>query len=230
MNINIFKANFWKNDPITKSDLALILEDTLTPYLKDIGLTKYNGEYIWHSDFNNEGIKYVFTYSTMKGAMGLFAWGVCFENIPTYTLKKKIQYHNTDKSTILHLWDWPKEYSRSFEFDERPGDLVSHWGERECRKTMRKIFLKYRDEIKSWYKNASSISACAAIAKIQIEQGGPFNIHFPNPNYILSFLTAKLGDKTKANEIMNDYKRRYTNQDREWDGMFLQIEKQLTLI
>jgi hypothetical protein len=227
MNINIFKKDFWTNEPITKSVLIMLLKETLTPYLSDMGLTKYNGEYIWYADFNSEGIRYVFTYTQMKGAMGLFSWGVCFENIPTYTMKKKLQYHKTDKSATLQLWDWPKGYSRSFEFDEQPGDLVSQWGERECRKTMESIFLDHRDEISAWYKNAGTIAGCTAIAKNQVEQGKSYDLHFPNPKYILSFLTARLGDKIRAEEIMTDYKKRYLNEASAWEDLFLQIEKQL---
>jgi hypothetical protein len=231
MDIKIFTGGSRKReDPITNTFLKTILNEILTPLLSSRGLTKYNGEYLWYSDFNNDGIKLVFKYTLMKGERGLFSWGVCIEDIPTYTQKKELKNHRTDKSTTLHLWDWPKGYSKSFEGGGKPTDLVSHWGEKECRHTINEVFNKYSNEIELWYGKASTTTGCLELANEQIDKGGAYNIHFPNPKYVLIFLTAKLGNKTKAFELLNDLKTSYLNYDSSWEELFLQIEKKIDLI
>jgi hypothetical protein len=231
MDIRIFTGGSRKKeDPITKTFLKTILNETLTPLLKTLGLTKYNGEYLWYSDFNDEGIKFVFKYTLMKGESGLFSWGVCIEDIPTYTQTKELKNHRTDKSTTLHLWDWPKGYSKSFEGGGRPTDLISHWGEKECRQTINEVFNKYSSEIELWYRKASTTAGCLELANGQIDKGGAYNVHFPNPKYVLIFLTAKLGDKVKAFELLNDLKTKYLSHDSSWEQMFQKLEKQIDLI
>jgi hypothetical protein len=229
MDIKIFAGGFRKkDDPITKTVLKTILDEKLTSLLKEIGLTKYNGEYLWYSDFNEERIRLVFKYDLMKGATGLFSWGVCFADIPTYTQTKELKNHKTDKSTTLHLWDWPRGYSKSFEGGGKPTELISHWGEKECRGTLTEIFNKYRSEIILWYKKASTISGCMEIVSEQINRGkGAYNIHFPHPKYIQIFLTAKLGDKMKAIELLNAFKEPYVSRDKAWEVMFKKIENQV---
>ena len=57
MDIKLFTEGFRKKeDLITKTVLKTILDEKLTPLLREIGLTKYNGEYLWYSDFNEERI------------------------------------------------------------------------------------------------------------------------------------------------------------------------------
>ena len=229
MDLNIFTGGFRKKeDPITKAVLKTILNEKLTPLLREIGLTKYNDEYLWYSDFNEERIRLVFKYDLMKGASGLFSWGVCFADVPTYRQTKKLKHHKTDKSTTLHLWDWPRGYSKSFEGGGRPTELISHWGEKECKRTIFEIFNKYGSEIILWYKKAGTISGCMEIVTEQINRGkGAYNMHFPHAKYILIFLTAKLGDKIKAIELLKAFKEPYVNRDNAWEVMFQKIEKQI---
>ncbi len=66
------------------------------------------------------------------------------------------------------------------------------------------------------------------IVNEQINRGkGAYNIHFPHPKYILIFLTAKLGDKMKAVELLNAFKEPYVSRDKAWEVMFKRIEKQV---
>jgi hypothetical protein len=231
MDLKIFTGGSGKReDPITKTLLKTILHHNLTPLLKPLGVSKYNGEYLWHSDFNDEGIKLVFKYTLMKGESGLFSWGACFGDIPTYTQAKELKNHRTDKSTTLHLWDWPKGYSRSFEGGGKPTDLISHWGETKCRQTLHDVFIKYRSEIESWYKKANTNTGCLELVNKQISNGGAYNVHSPNPKYILIFLTAKAGDKAKAFELLNEFKATYLTDDTSWEPVFKKIEKQIELL
>jgi hypothetical protein len=216
-----------REDPITKTILKSILNEKLSPFLKELGLMNYNGEFLWYSDFNVEGIKMVFKYTLMKGESGLFSWGLCFKDIPTFTQAKELKYHRTEKSTTLHLFEWPVGYAKSFEGGGRPTDLISHWGENECILSINEVFKKYRNELIGWYGNSKTTELCLELANEQINKGGSYNIHFPNPKYIRIFLTAKLGDKPKALEMLNTYKTAYLEHENSWISLFQKIEKSI---
>jgi hypothetical protein len=229
--IKIFTGGSGKKEgPIAKTFLKTILNEKLTPLLGKLGLTKCNGEYLWYSDFNDERIRLVFKYTLMKGESGLFSWGVYFDYIPTFTKTKELKNHRTEKSTTLHLWDWPKGYSKSFEGGGPPADLISHWGEKACRQILDEVFNKYRTEIELWYRKANTTAGCLELVNGQIDKGGAYDLHSPNAKYIRIFLVAKLGDKGKAIELLNEFKATYLDHDISWVSLFQKIEKQIDLL
>ena len=68
MEFNRIKIEKHREAPLTKKELKVILNEIITPKMFDLGLTKYDGNYLWFDDFNDEGIKRVFHYNLMKGA------------------------------------------------------------------------------------------------------------------------------------------------------------------
>ncbi len=78
-----------------------IFNEIVTPKFSQIGLTNWNGKYLWFSNFNEEGIKYVIEYNVLKGFGGSFSFGICYDFVPTITSQNKLTYHKTDKSTKI---------------------------------------------------------------------------------------------------------------------------------
>ena len=171
--------------------------------MKSIGLNKYDGRYLWFSDFNENGIKKVFHYNLMKGETGTFTYGNCFDFLSTYTNTASIKNHRTDKSTTLHLFVRTEGWRKSFEGEEFT-DKTSHWGKSECRKTVTKLLNKYIPIMKSWWENNSTIEQCVNEANYQIEKGGGYKVNYPKANYVKAFLLAKLGDKEIAKQILEE--------------------------
>lgn len=134
-------------EPIPSSELKKNLNQGLTTQLTNWGLNKYDGEYLWYSDFNEFGIKKVFKYTRLKGISGVFAWGVCFDFIPTFSNTKRLKNHKSDKSTTLHLFEWPDGYMKSFEGGGRPTEIISHYSG-----NVKMIFKLYLIIIKAKYQ------------------------------------------------------------------------------
>jgi len=82
-----------RKPPLTKTQLKSLLHEIITPKLLDIGLTKYDGNYTWFSEFNSQKIKFVFHYNLMKGETGTFTYGNCFQFVPTYSNSAKMINH-----------------------------------------------------------------------------------------------------------------------------------------
>ena len=188
-------------DPITKSQLKEILNDIITPRMDEIGLNKYDGRYLWFSDFNELGIKKVFHYNLMKGESGTFTYGNCFDFLSTYSSSGLIQNHKTDKSTKLHLFERTKGWRKSFE-GERFTDKTSHWGEEECRKSVNLLLNKYHPIMKKWWSVNSTLEQNINTANYQIEKGGGYNVNHPKTIYCKAFLLAKTGSKEAAKQIL----------------------------
>ena len=228
MALTFFRNLFADTDePVSGASLKKILSTTLTPQLTQLGVFKNDGQYLWYSDFNQEGIRKVFKYTLMKGNTGLFGWGVCLKHIPTVTNSKRLQYHKSEKSITLHLWEWPGGYSISLEKDVMPGDLVSHANARECRQSLLEIFLKYRAEIENWYKRADSLTGCIGIADDQIEKGGVYRMRWPTGNYVKIFLLALKGDKQKAKELLARSSAPAARGSSDWRSLVVILEKEI---
>ncbi|HEY9489641.1 MAG TPA: hypothetical protein VIQ51_14960 [Chryseosolibacter sp.] len=228
MDLNIFKNLFEKDDePLTSAALKKALSDILTPVLRRWGLTKYDGEYLWYSDFNKEGIRRVFKYTLMKGNRGLCAWGVAFKNIPVVTQEKKLQYHRTEKNIALQLWEWPHGYTVSLESDVPPTDMVSHSSEKEFRHTLQEIVSRYRVEIENWYHKADTLKGCLEIVNKQIEDCGVYRTRWPSGNYMKIFLLALQGDKAQANELLTKATEPTFKRNVSWQNVISQVRKEI---
>jgi len=192
-----------RENPIIKNRLKEILNEIITPRMVDIGLTKYDGRYLWFSDFGESGIKKVFHYNLMKGETGTFTYGNCFKFVPTYTQTAAIKNHKTDKSTTLHLFERTEGWRKSFEGGQFT-DKTSHWGETECRRTVEELLEKYIPIMKIWWENNLTINQNIETASYQIEKGGGYRVNHPSASYVKAFLIGKIGDKEKAIKIIEE--------------------------
>lgn len=192
---NIF--NFFKEPELLNSEqIKSNLDSYISPKLKDIGL-KYYGNYFWFSDSIN-GIRKVVHYINLKGASGILTWGVCLDFVPTFSKSNTIRWNRTENSLKLHLFEWPKDYKGSFQGEGLNFTRVSHWGEKEFKKSLNKHFDENKEDIFEWLSKANSIDEVIQIAKYQINAQG-YSIHSPNPEYVLLFLYAQ---KKQINESL----------------------------
>ena len=187
--------------PLTKTELKVVLDEIITPKLSEVGLNKYDGRYTWFSDFNELGIKKVFHYQLMKGETGTFTYGNCFEFIPTYNGSASVVNHRTDKSTRAHILEMTAGWRNSFSGAEFT-DRTSHWGDKECRKTISELLEKYLPIMKTWWVNNQTYEQNIETAEYQMKQGGGYGIIHPSANYFKAFLLAKCGNKKEAVEIV----------------------------
>jgi len=192
-----------RKPPLTKTQLKSLLHEIITPKLLDIGLTKYDGNYTWFSEFNSQKINFVFHYNLMKGETGTFTYGNCFQFVPTYSNSAKMINHKTDKSTKLHLFERTEGWRKSFE-GEPFTDKTSHWGETDCRKSIEELLEKYIPIMETWWINNSTIDQNIKTANYQIEKGGGYRVNHPKANYIKAFLTGKKGNKGTAIKIIEE--------------------------
>ena len=203
MEINRIQIEPHRENPLTKTELKVILNEIITPRMKVLGLNKYDGGYTWFNDFNEEGIKKVFHYNLMKGETGTFTYGSCFEFVPTYTNTATIKNHKTDKSTQLHLFERTEGWRKSFE-GEKFTDKTSHWGETEARKTIFDLIERYAPIMEAWWENNSTVEQNINTANYQIEKGRGYRVNHPKQNYIKAFLIGKIGNKDEAVELINE--------------------------
>lgn len=215
MNFTIFtNIKTRKGEPLSSSELKLLLDKNLTSKLKEIGFKNYDGEYLWYSDINIIGVRLVFKYIRLKGDSGVFNWGYCFDFLPTISNTKKLKNHKTNKSITLHLWESTEGYKKSFEGGGRPTEIVSHYSD-ECENEIHTIYNKYKNDIIDWSKHAFSLQKVHDIALNQINKS-TYNMHSPNPKYIYPFILAKLGKKEEGLELINEFFKEYIKYDESW--------------
>lgn len=226
MNFTIFTDFIKKKgEPISSSDLKLYLDKNLTSELKNMGLNKYDGEYLWYSDFNENGVRLVFKYLRLKGDSGVFNWGFCFDFLPTISNTRKLMNHKTEKSVTLHLWESTEGYKNSIIDGGRPTEIVSHYSG-ECENDIQTIFEKYKNVVIDWYKHAISYEKIKNIALYQTENK-VYNIHYPNPRYVYPFILAKLDKKEEGLIAINEYYKKYIEHDESWKLVIEEIEKRI---
>lgn len=224
--MNFFRKLFGNGErPLSNASRKRILTQVLNPLLQKAGLNRFDGNYLWFSDFNQDGIRRVFKYSLAKGDMGLFTWGVCIKHIPTVSSSKRLQYHKNDKNIALHLWDWPEGYSISLEKDVEPKDLVAQSGEKQFRRDLQEMFFKHRIAMEEWYVKTDTLAGCLQVADDQINHGGTYSLRWPTPNYIKIFLLALLGDKDGARALLATRAQPASKGNADWRSVELEIQQ-----
>ncbi len=211
--------------PLSSASRKRILTNALSPLLQKVGVNKYDGNYLWYSDFNQDGIRRVFKYSLLKGDSGVFTWAVCIKHIPTVSSAKKLQYHKTDKNIATHLWEWPAGYSVSLERDVMPTDLISQSGEKQFRRDLQDVFSKYQSDIADWYRRTDTLAGCLEVANAQIAHGGMYALRWPTPNYVKIFLLAMLGDKDGARQLLAMRAQPASKGNANWRSVELEIQE-----
>lgn len=66
-----------------------IFGQVINPVMTELGLTNWNGKYIWYSNFNDEGTRHVVEYNVLAFYRGSFSYGNCFNSVPTISSGKK---------------------------------------------------------------------------------------------------------------------------------------------
>ena len=67
---------------------------------------------------------------------------------------------------------------------------------------MFKFGVEYIDE---WFNNNNTISNCLSTAENQLKTNDEYSTHFPDQNYVLSFLYNQLGDKENTELYLNKF-------------------------
>ncbi|AEE52933.1 hypothetical protein [Haliscomenobacter hydrossis] len=215
-------------DPLSASLLRSQIDNRLTSYLKNLGLDKWNGAYYWYSDYGTHHYRKVFHYTLLKGESATFAWGYCFDFIPTYGNTNNLRWNRTEKSVRLHFWDMPANFvhfagSRDAHRRSLRGrGLVSHWGETAFDVTFNELFEDSYAQIESWFKTDYSLEDLLNWVDLQIERSIDYP-KSPHPNYVKCFLLAKLGRSAEAIDAMEKMKNLYCAHDHKWEPLFTQL-------
>lgn len=228
--MNLFrkiKERFQKNEVLDRmmddlKDLDEVLlekrlekfKEIVTPEFAKIGLTNWNGKYIWYSDFNEFGIKHVIEYNVFKFYGGSFSYGNCFYSVPTISGRKKLINHRTDKSTKIHFYrrldGWQKMIETNVRYDP---DQISTINEHKFVTSLEDVLKRNLPKLKEWFENHNTIEQNMAALKKDIENP-PFEFgkRIISCEYILSFLYKQKEDiKSAEYWIENHLDKNYNN-------------------
>ncbi|RZN81030.1 MAG: hypothetical protein EVB11_10735 [Winogradskyella sp.] len=198
-NINISKIN-----PLSKAEIDTILIDKIDSSFTKIGLNKKLGNRIWFSDFDSEGTKNVIRFQLSKGLGAVFIFGKCFSFLPTISNNSRFINHKTDKSTELHLFDYSSHiYSNSL--ISKKSLEISIINQNEFKNGISNMFKFGVEYIDEWFNNNNTISNCLSTAENQLKTNDEYSTHFPDQNYVLSFLYNQLGDKENTELYLNKF-------------------------
>lgn len=211
---------------LTKTELKVILNEVLTPFLNNLGLNKYDREYLWFSDFNQEGIKHVFKYQLLKGDTGTIVYGNCFEFMQTIGNNKVLKNHRTDKSTTLHLFELSDGWKQSLYRGQKLEDKVKQTNIETTTLGLNQIIQKYQNICQDWWVNSNTIDGNIQIALEQIRIGES-KINSPSPQMTLIYLYWKLGEHEKSKEQFELQRNLYISHDKKYEEVFKKIEYQL---
>lgn len=198
--LKILNSIFNKHpEPVSAEILREILVEYISPEVSKIGL-EWNGKNQWIGPSEN-GIRKILKHQVGKGLMGTFIWGMCYDFLPMVS-GKRIVLQRTFKSARPQLFQFS---TTTDNFLNKKSDLengvTTTWGEKECRKSISRLFEKRKNEIFEWLEKGKTIEGSIQIALNQISNKD-YNTHWPHPKYVASFLFAKNGDKTKGMELL----------------------------
>lgn len=184
-----------------------ILNELASPKFSEIGLKNWNGKYLWFSDFNEDGLKFVVEYSVFKGFGGSFSFGICYDFIPTISSQNKLIYHKTDKSTKIiyykRLEGWQKSYENNSPINP---DKVSTVNEEKFRKSLNYVIENNISKLKKWFEENNTIDKNITSLLSEIENP-PYEIgrRIISFEYILGFVNAKKNDFNSAEFWLNKH-------------------------
>lgn len=164
------------------------LNKVITPRLSNIGLNSHS-DYLWLSKSANSTRK-VFKYNLLKGNQGTFTWGACFDFIPTVS-GNTLKFHRTEKGIVMHLFEWTDEYASSFDGGKLDGGGISHWDANKLGKSIDRLLDKHENKMIDFFAGTSSIEKSITTTEKQIHDQKRYNLHSPDPKYILPFLLAR---------------------------------------
>ena len=184
-----------------------ILNEIATPKFSEIGLNNWNGKYLWFSDFNEDGIKFVLEYNVFKGFGGSFSFGICYNFIPTISSQNKLIYHKTDKSTKIIYYKRLEGWQKSYENYSRINpDKISTVNEAKFRNSLKNVIENNIPKLKKWFEENKTVEQNKTSLLNEIENPtyeiGRRIISF---EYILSFINAKRNDFNSAEFWINKH-------------------------
>jgi hypothetical protein len=198
------KPDYSKLDIPKAENIKGILDEHLTPMLRDAGLATWNGNYQWFGEFNEYGIRPVFQFVRLKGLSGTFAYGNCFKFMPTVSGTNKLLNHRTDKSVCLHLFERTEGWRESFNGSELT-DIVSFLNDKDFEKTLIQLRDNYQPKFEDWFSTNRTIPENIITAEKQLKGGSAYRINSPAQNYVLAFLYALNGDIKLSQERVKSY-------------------------
>ena len=195
-----------------------IFKEVVTPKFAKIGLKNWNGKYVWFSDFNEEGIKFVIEYNVFKSFGGSFSFGNCFQSVPTISGKKLIN-HRTDKSTKIIYFKRLEGWQNSFEKNKPINpDKISTVNEDKFRKSLDLVLSNNIPKLKKWFNEKSTIDQNISGLLKDVENPA-FEIgqRIISSEYILAFLYKQKGDNNTAENWMKEHFKKSLNNESEMD-------------
>lgn len=184
-----------------------ILNEIATPKFSEIGLNNWNGKYLWFSNFNEDGIKFVIEYNVFKGFGGSFSFGICYDFVPTISSQNKLIFHKTDKSTKIIYFKRLEAWQKSYENNNRINpDKISTVNEEKFRKSLNNVIENNIPKLKKWFEENKTIDQNIASLLNEIKNP-PYEIgrRIISFEYILGFIYAKKNDFISAEYYINKH-------------------------
>ncbi len=176
-------------NPLNAQQIEGILNDTISPELKKVGLDNKSKKYIWQSEYNSEGIKKIIQFS-YRGTRGNFFVGTNFKFVPFLTQNKNLRYYNYK----FQLFE-DSEY-----FDTI--NTISLWNEKFFVKSLKKYIDKNFRKKVDFLNSLDTLEANIKLAEEQIDSiQFQYKTHHPSPKYIMVYLQEKQGNYAEANKF-----------------------------
>ena len=205
--------NFFSKQPNLDADgRKRLLDEVITPAIAAMGLEK-KGDYVWHTS-GSAAIRHGLEYTLLKGDQGTLTWGVCLDFVPLAS-GSSLKLYKTEKAFKFHLFEWTDEYMTSFSGGNMSGGVIHHTDSKRTKEALIKLLGRYIPKAKLWLDTCNNIDQITKTAEQQANTGGGYNLHHPNPKYILPFLYAKQHLETQAVTHFNALDPAYFNNKQE---------------
>jgi hypothetical protein len=205
--LNEFLAETRDLDEVLVDKRLEIFKEKVTPLFAKIGLTNWDGKYIWFSDFNEYGIKHVIEYNVFKHYGGSFSYGNCFYSVPTISGGKRLINHRTDKSTKIHFFKRIDKWQESMDTNSRDRSyMLSTVNEIKFRRSIDNVLAENLSKIQNWFDKMKSLEENIEGLKYDLEHP-TFSIgqRIISTEYILSFLYKEKGEIELAESFMDKH-------------------------
>jgi hypothetical protein len=204
----------YQGEPLVGQELKELLNQIISPRVSQFGL-KWGGDYLWVGE-NINGIRNIVQYYrfTKSGNRGCILWGIALDFVMV-PKGKKLVFNRTDHTAIIHIGEWSDGYANSFLGKEMidGNGVASHYSE-VAEKIITQAIEGELNNIGSFFERANTIEGIIEIAEEQINNPNSpiYNMKFPSPFYILSFIYAKQGEIEKALDLLE--KDRYLSDEK----------------
>lgn len=205
--LNEFLEEIKDLDEVLLEKRLEIFKEKVTPLFAEIGLTNWNGKYIWFSDFNEHGIKHMIEYNVFKHYGGSFSYGNCFYSVPTVSGGERLKNHRTNKSSKIHFFKRIDKWQESMVTNSRDRSyMLSTVNEVKFRRSIDHVLAENLPKIQSWFEKMKSLEENIEGLEYDLEHPA-FDIgqRIISTEYILSFLYKEKGEIELAELFMNEH-------------------------